>query len=182
MGEFFSHVAVIGQKEYASGIPVQTSNRINSLRALSGNQVHNGLAGVRIVCGGYAVFRLVHYDVNLFLALDNLTVEADLVPLEYLGSQLSNSLSVYGYDALENIFVGFPSGTDSGVCDEAVQADALLSLGLRFARLRGVGFHARLPRGYNGFPSFKLASNLLKIIAGTLGPGWLCGESFLDFL
>ncbi len=173
MSELFSHVSVIGKEENACGIPVKAAYRINSLRALTGNQVHNGFAGVRIVRCGNAVFRLVHYDVNLLLTLDNLAVEADLVCLEHLGSKFCNSLTVNGYDTLEYVLVRLPSGAQAGIGDETVQADTLLSLCLWLARLRGVGFYTRLPSGNNGLPSFKLASYLLEIAAGALGSGWL---------
>ena len=173
MSELLGHVPVVCKKKHICSVPVKTSHRINPLRTLACDQIHNGLACVRVVCCGNAVLWLVHNDVNLLLTLDNLAVEADLVCLEHLGSKFCNSLTVNGYDTLEYVLVRLPSGAQAGIGDETVQADTLLSLCLWLARLRGVGFYTRLPSGNNGLPSFKLASYLLEIAAGALGSGWL---------
>lgn len=180
MSEFFRHVSVVGKKENAGGVSVKTANRINSLRTFSGNKVHHSLAGVRIVCSGNAVLRLVHYDVNLFLPLEKLAFKADFVCLENLGPKLCNSLSINSYKPLNDIFVCLSAGADSGIGNEAVQADSLFQFCLWLARLWSIDLSLSLARRKNGFPSFQLASYLLKIAAGTLSSCLWIRESPLD--
>lgn len=171
MSQLFGKLAVVGQKQYAGGVAVQAAYRINPLRTFACHKVKNSLAVMLVFGGGNAVLRLVHYDVNLFLALENLAVETHLVCAEHLGSQFGDNLSVNGYHTLDDILVGLSAGADAGICYEAVEADALFAGCLRLARFWGIGLCTRLPAAGNGFAAFQLADHVLEISAGALYSG-----------
>ena len=60
-------LAIVGEKQYTSGVAVKTTNGIDTLAASTLHQVHNGLAVLWVVAGGNIILGLVEQDVNLLL-------------------------------------------------------------------------------------------------------------------
>jgi len=99
MCKALGHFSVVGQKKYACGVLVEASHRINSHRAAL-DEVKDSLVCVRIACRSHETLRLVHDEVHLVLALESLSVEADVVLVDvYLGAKLSDNYSVDCYNS-----------------------------------------------------------------------------------
>ncbi len=131
VSEALGHLAVVGEHQDAGGVLVQPAHGEHPRRAAL-EEVHHGLLRVRVAGGRDVALGLVHDDVHLLLALEALSVEADVVGEDVdLGAQFGHHFAVHGDDAALDERVGLPAGADAGVGDVFVQADDLLDRGLR---------------------------------------------------
>ena len=128
MCEFRSEVAVIGEQQHTSGVAVETSYRIDALWTHVLNEVHNGLALLRIVTGGDIVLRLVEQNVNLLLWRNLFLVEDNNIGTQYLGAQFGNHLSVNRNLACQYVLVSLAAAAHSCICKELVQTDWLVRI------------------------------------------------------
>ena len=125
VGEFLREFAVVGQEQHARGGLVETSHRIDALRAEAlGDEVHHGPVGVRIGQRGDEAFGLVHHEIDFLLAFDAGPVEPDVVFGRIdLRAQFGDSFSVDGNLAGFDERVGVTARADAGIGDVFVETD-----------------------------------------------------------
>ena len=136
MRQLGSQIAVVGKQEYACGISIQTSYRINAFRAGILHQIHYGKAFLRIVGRSYAILWLIQYDIDLAFDLYRLVVEEHLVLARNLRTQFRYDLIVYFHHAGLDKFVGFTTRANSGIRQEFVQTDRFVGIGQYFLILQ----------------------------------------------
>ena len=118
-----SEIAVVGEKQHTGGVAVKTAYGIYALRTSVLDQVHDGLALLRVVAGGHRVLRLVEQHVHLLLHLNGLVVELHVVSTHNLRTELGNHVAVDRHDACLYELVGLAAAAYSGVGEELVKAD-----------------------------------------------------------
>ena len=126
MSELLCDLTIVGEHKYTCSILVETAYWEYSCRA-SLEKIHYGLVCVWIAGCSYEALRLVHYDIDLILALETLTVEADVVCVDvYLCTELSNNLAVYCNHTCEDEVVSLSSRAYARVRDELIETDLVL--------------------------------------------------------
>ena len=179
-------VAVVGEQQQPEAVLVETSHRVDTLRAGARDQLHDRLSGMGIVERSDVALGLVQHQVDLLLALHRLVVEPHFVGRQHLGSQFGDDLAVDRNDARRDEIVGLAARADSRLGDEAVQAHlARLLLGIEFRIRRRfvvvflIGrferFVDELPVAEFLIPEFFLAELLLAVglVAELLGSEFL---------
>ena len=78
MRELLGQVAVVGEEQQPEAVLVEAPHRIDPLRAGPLDQLHDRLAGMRIVERGHVALGLVEHQVDLLLALHAAVVEFHL--------------------------------------------------------------------------------------------------------
>ena len=90
-------------------------------------EIHHGFLSVGVAGGGDIALGLVHHYINLFLTLEALPVEADVVGEDvHLGAKFRHNLSVHGDNAALDHCIGLPAGANAGIGDEFVEAHHFL--------------------------------------------------------
>ena len=179
-------VAVVGEQQQPEAVLVETSHRVDALRAGARDQLHDRLSGMGIVERSDVALGLVQHQVDLLLALHRLVVEPHFVGRQHLGSQFGDDLAVDRNDARRDEIVGLAARADTRLGDEAVQAHlARLLLGIEFRIRRRfvvvflIGrferFVDELPVAEFLIPEFFLAELLLAVglVAELLGSEFL---------
>ena len=99
VSELTCEVTIVSEKEYAGSVAVETSYRVDALRASVLYEVHYDLALLWVISSGDIVLWLVEENVNFLLKSYRLIVETNLVSAENLCSEFGNDLSINGYYA-----------------------------------------------------------------------------------
>ena len=128
MGQLGSQVTIVGQQQHTRGVTVQTTNRIDTLRASTLHKVHHRLTLLGIVARGHIVLRLVQQHIDLLLHGDGLLVELHLIGTQHLGTQLGHHLTVHGDNTCLDKLVGLTTAANTGISQELVQTDGLVGI------------------------------------------------------
>ncbi len=128
MCEFRGEVAVVGEQEHASGVAVESSHGIDSLWTDALDEVHNGLALLRVVACCDAVLRLVEQHIDLLLKVYGFAAELDVVGAEHLRAEFRNHFAVDGDCSVLYVFVGFAAAAYASVGKELVKTDGFVGV------------------------------------------------------
>lgn len=167
MGQFLGELPVVGQQQHSGRGLVQTSYGENALGAhIPADELHHVLVGVGVAGGGHEVLGLVEQDVDLLLAAQTLSVEADVVLRGIdLHSHLGDNLSVDGHQTGGDILVGLAAGADAGVGDKLVETHHAVVL---LHHCGCLGHTGLLHAGVLGAETVLEAAALLKLTVGTV--------------
>ena len=123
-----SQIAVVGEQEHTGGVAVETSYRIDALGAYVLNQIHYGLALLRVVACSNAILRLVEQHVHFLLKIYRLIVEFDFVGALYLCSEFGNYFTVNRHNACLDELVSLTARANAGVGKELVETYRLVGI------------------------------------------------------
>ena len=109
MSKLLCNLTVVGEHQNAGSILVKTSHWEYSCRTTL-EKVHYSFVCMRVACSSDISLRLVHYDVNLVLALESFSVETDVVGVDiYLGSELGDYFAVNCHHSSKDEIVSLSS-------------------------------------------------------------------------
>src|SRR5579885_3876644 len=122
-GDAVCEFAVVGQQQQAFAVIIQPPDRINPLLDAA-QQVHDGLAALRIADRGHHALGFVQGDVNVALRFFKKTaVDFDMVAIEVrLGAELRDRPAVDGDAAFGDHLLGFPPAGDAGLRQDFLEA------------------------------------------------------------
>ena len=132
MCQLGSQFPIVSKQQYTRSVTVKTSHRINTFTTNVLDQIHHGLAVLRIVARGHVIFRFVQQDIHLALDAHRLLVELHFIRTFYLRSQLCNHRPVDTHYTCRNKFVRFTTGTNSGIGQELVQTNRSIRIHIEF--------------------------------------------------
>ncbi len=107
MSKLRSQIAIIGKQQHTCGIEVKTAYRIDALTTGVAYQIHDGLTALRILAGSNSILRLIEQYINLALQAYWLLIEENLVLTGYLGTELSNHLTIDLNKAVCDVLISF---------------------------------------------------------------------------
>ena len=120
-----SQVTIVGQQEYTCCVTVETTYRIDTLRAYILYEVHHSLALLRIVAGCHVILWLVEQYIYLLLQRYYCIVELHLVGAKNLGTQLGNYLTIDSYQTSLDELISLTARADTSIGKELIQAQWL---------------------------------------------------------
>ncbi len=167
MSQLAGQVTVICQQKHTCGIAVETSNRIDSLRAGILYEIHDSLTLLRVVTCCNMVFRFVEQDINLFLQRNRLVVELYFIRAQYFGSKFGHCLSIDCDHTSQNELISLTTAAYSGIGKELVQTHRFHRIIVLFLILNAL-LHAILGIGIIVSRTRTETATLLLTIAATI--------------
>ena len=125
MSQLRSQVTIVGQQEYTCCVTVETTYRIDTLRAYILHEIHHSLALLRIIAGCHVILWLVEQYIYLLLQRYHCIVELHLVGAKNLGTQLGNYLTIDSYQTSLDELISLTARAYTSIGKELVQAQWL---------------------------------------------------------
>ena len=94
LSELAGEVTIVGEKEHASGVAVETAYWIDTLLACIAHEIHDSLTSLRVIACSHSVLWLVEEDIDLALEADRLIVEQDSVLASHLCTEFCHYLTI----------------------------------------------------------------------------------------
>ena len=116
-----SQVTIVSEQEHTSSVAVETSYRVDALRASTLHKVHNGFALLRAIAGRNVILWLIEKHIYLLLKSHWLVVELHLISAQHLGAEFRYHLSVDGHYACLYEIICLTTRTNAGIGKELVQ-------------------------------------------------------------
>ena len=131
MRELGCKIAVVGEKEHAGGVAVETADRIDAFVASTFHQIHHSETSIGVVACGNAIFRLVEQDVAFTLHGHYLFIVFHYIAVGDFGAEFCHDLAVDFHQTLLDEFVGLTTRAYAGIAHIFVETYLFVGIGYR---------------------------------------------------
>ena len=107
MSQFSCQIAIVGEQQNAGCVSIQSSDRVDTLRAGVSNDVNDGVTFLRIICSRDRILRFVEQNIDFSFAANGLVMEAYIIGRQHFDTEVVNGDTIDGDDSGLNEIVGF---------------------------------------------------------------------------